>query len=137
MAEYAFPWERSAMEGAQMPADMSLAEQKAWQAMACLYARFRLKVITREDGHEQKGKIVYQLEKEMRSERTASELSKWHADLRRSIETAQSRYMKARQRMEKYPSDPSMVSAALEAADIMCKVIDGRIRTLESREEET
>ena len=135
MSEYAFSWERSAMEGTKMPDGLSLSEQKAWQALASLYARFRLKIITREDGHDQKGKIVYQLEKEMRSEQTANELAKWHVDLRKNIETAQNRYMRAKRNMEKHPLDPSMVSAVLEAADLMCSVIDGRIRNLRPEEE--
>lgn len=135
MAEYAFAWERSAMDGGKMPDGLSAAEQKAWQAMAYLYARFRLKVITREDGHLEKGKIKYILEQEMTSDRAAADLAAWHADLRRNIEAAQNRYMRAKRKMEQYPDDPSMVAAVLEAADLMCAVVDGRIRVVPKEDE--
>lgn len=136
MAEYAFDWERSAMEGGEMPEGLSPAEQYAFQALAHLYARFRLKVISREEGHLEKGKIIYATEKQMKADRAASDLAAWQADLCRNVETAQNRYMRARRRMEQHPDDASMVAAVLEAADLMCAVVDGRIRAVPKIEEE-
>jgi len=130
MAEYAFPWEKSAMEGSGMPDGLTLPEQQAWQALAHLYARFRLKVISREEGHAEKGKIIYATEQKLRSDRVAADLAKWHTDLRRNIEAAQNRYLRARRRMEQYPDDPSMAAEVLDAADLMCKVIDGQVRSV-------
>ena len=49
---------------------------------------------------------------------------------------AQNRYLRAKRKMEQYPDDPSMVAAALNAADLMCAVIDGRIRAVPKMEEE-
>ena len=127
---YTFSWERSAMDGSEMPDGLTLCEQQAWQALAYLYARFRLKVITREVGHAEKGKIKYALEQQLTADRSASGLAKWHADLRRNIEGAQNRYMRAKRNMEAHPDDPTFVAAALDAADLMCAVIDGRLRNL-------
>ena len=118
-----------------MPDGLALCEQQAWQAMAKLYSRFRLKVITREQGHAEKGKIKYELERQLNADRSASELAQWHADLRRNIEGAQSRYMRARRNMEAHPDDPTFVVAALDAADLMCAVIDGRVRALPKEEQ--
>lgn len=50
------------MENAEMPDGLSSEEQMAWQAVAHLYGRYRLKLITRETGHVEKGKIKYALE---------------------------------------------------------------------------
>lgn len=136
MAEYAFAWERAAMDGGVMPDGLSPAEQCAFQALAHLYARFRLKVINREEGHLEKGKIIYATEKQLKADRAASDLAAWQADLCRNVEAAQNRYMRAKRRMEQHPDDPSMVAAALEAADLMCAVVDGRIRSVPKIEEE-
>ena len=136
MAEFAFAWERTAMEGGDMPDNLSPAEQCAFQALAHLYARFRLKVISREEGHLEKGKIIYATEKQIKADRAASDLAAWQADLCRNIEAAQNRYMRARRRMEQYPDDASMVAAVLDAADLMCAVIDGRIRTVPKEDED-
>ena len=132
---YTFPWERSAMEGSEMPGGLTTCEQQAWQAVAKLYARFRLKVITREQGHAEKGKIKYALEQQQKADKSAAELAQWHADLRRNIEGAQNRYMRAKRNMEAHPDDPTFVTAVLDAADLMCAVIDGRVRALPKEEE--
>ena len=136
MADLAFPWERSAMEGTGMPDGLSPAEQHAWQALAHLYARFRLKVISREEGHAEKGKIIFATEQKMRADRAAADLAVWQAELRKNIEAAQNRFLRARRRMEQYPDDPTYVAEALEAADMMCAVVDGRVRKVPEIEEE-
>lgn len=123
------------MDGSEMPDGLALCEQQAWQALAYLYARFRLKVVTREQGHEEKGKIKYALERQLTADKSASELAQWHADLRRNIEGAQNRYMRAKRNMEAHSDDPTFVAAVLDAADLMCAVIDGRVRALPKEEE--
>jgi hypothetical protein len=43
--------------------------------------------------------------------------------------------MRAKRNMEAHSDDPTFVGAVLDAADLMCAVIDGRVRTLPKEEE--
>lgn len=98
--------ERSAMRGDTMPDGLTLTEQKTWQALSYLYGRYRLKLISREDGGAEKKKIIKTHESGVADDR----LAKWTADLRRDIEAAQNAYRKDR---------------SLENADGLSMTLDG------------
>lgn len=84
--------ERSAMRGDTMPDGLTLTEQKTWQALSYLYGRYRLRLISREDGGIEKKKIIKAHESGVADDK----LAKWNADLRRDIEGAQNDYRKER-----------------------------------------
>lgn len=128
MADYRFDWEPIAMRGEEMPDGLSLVEQLAFQTMAKLYGRYKLGLITREQGHIEKGKLVFCADRAVKADKAAHDLAAWHAGLRKEVEGAQNAYMRARRSMENSPDDPSFTAAALDAADRMCAVIDGRLR---------
>lgn len=96
MAELTFPWERSAMNGDEMPDGLPLEEQQAWQAVAHLYGRYRLKLIDRKTGHTEIGKISATLDLRQREANADRKLCKWHADLMKAIEGAANAYAKER-----------------------------------------
>lgn len=96
MAEIDFPWERSAMNNDSMPDGLSLEEQMAWQALAHLYGRYRLKLVSRETGHTEKCRIKYELDLRKRRSDTDRRLAKHHADMLRKLEGAASAYAKDR-----------------------------------------
>lgn len=60
-----FTWERAAAMGEPMPTCLPIAEQKAFQAIAYLYARFRNNSITREQAATEKARIKASLKDEV------------------------------------------------------------------------
>jgi predicted transcriptional regulator len=96
MAELTFPWEKQAMNGDEMPEDLTLEEQLAYQALAHLYARFRLKQIDRDKGHAEKGKIKHAYEKQSRAAQINGELAKHHVAVLKALEGAATDYAKNR-----------------------------------------
>jgi hypothetical protein len=112
MAELTFPWEKQAMSGDEMPENLTLEEQLAYQALAHLYGRFRLKQIDRDKGHTEKGKIKCAYEKQSRSAQINSELAKHHVAVLKAMEGAASDYAKNR---------------SLEAADRMYQALYGML----------
>ena len=112
MADLTFSWERSAMENGDMPDGLPLEEQMAFQAVAHLYGRYRLKLINRETGHIEKGKIRYALDLRKRQADTDRRLAKHHADMLRDMEGAANSYAKNR---------------TLENADRLYQVIYGML----------
>lgn len=112
MADLTFPWERSAMDGDEMPDGMPLEEQQAWQAVAHLYGRYRLKLIDRKTGHSEIGKIAAALDLRRREANADRRLCKWHADLMKAAEGAANAYARNR---------------TLENADRLYQVIYGML----------
>lgn len=112
-ADYAFPWERKAQAGEEMPDSLSLEEQLAYQALALLYARFRLKQIDRATGSAEKGKIGYELEHRTRQADMRHRLLEWHTKLTKDIEAAANAYRKNR---------------TIENADRLVDILDGFLR---------
>ena len=112
MAEYDFPWEQAAMNGELMPDGLSPAEQCAYQATAYLYARFRIKSIDRETGHQEKLQIKRTLERRLEADAFADRLTKHHADVIKKTEAAITAYFKA----------PS-----IETADRMAEAFQGTL----------
>lgn len=110
MAEYDFPWEQAAIYGEEMPDGLSQAEQCAFQAIAYLYARYRLKMIDREAGHREKLLIKAELERRISNDAFARRCTQYHVELTRKIELAHIEYRKDR---------------TIEAADRLSAVLDG------------
>lgn len=110
---YAFPWEREAMRGAEMPDGLSLEDQLAYQAVTMLYGRYRLKLVDRATGSAEKGKIGYELECRKRQADIRSRLLAWHTRLTKNIEGAINTYRKER---------------TIENADRLVDIIDGFLR---------
>lgn len=105
-----FPWEREAMEGQPTPKSLSLTDQKAYQALASLYGRYRMGLINRPAGSSEKARILAAWDREKRMDEAESNLAKWHARLRKEIEGVQNRYRKDR---------------TLENADKLSRALDG------------
>ena len=63
-----FTWEKAAAMGEPMPPCLPTAEQKAFQAIAYLYARFRTDSISREQAVEEKRRIKASLLDEINTE---------------------------------------------------------------------
>lgn len=112
MADLTFSWERLAMDGEEMPDDLPIEEQMAFQAMAHLYARYRMKVIDRERGHIEKGKIKHALDCRKRNADMGRRLAEHHAQLLKNLEGAACDYAKNR---------------TLEAADRMYQAVYGML----------
>lgn len=94
MAEYDFPWEQAAMNGEGMPDNLTPVEQCAYQALAYLYARFRLKTIDREAGHREKLLIKAALEQRRNDDAFAERLTSHHVKIIRDTEAALSAYFR-------------------------------------------
>lgn len=60
-----FTWERAAAMGEPMPPCLPTAEQRAFQAIAYLYARFNIKSIDRDQASEEKNRIKASLKDEI------------------------------------------------------------------------
>ena len=119
MAELKFPWERQAMNGEEMPDGLSLEEQLAYQALAHLYGRYHMKLIDRERGRAEKGKITHTLYCREQKESMNRRLANHYAQLLRALEGAANDYAKNR---------------TLEAADRMYQVVYGmRLKDVEVR----
>lgn len=82
------------MKGEPMPEGLSLAEQCAFQTMAGLYARFRLRAIDREAGHREKLMILRTLEERKKTDNFAKRLNDHHAQVIKGTELALSAYMR-------------------------------------------
>lgn len=122
------PYEREAMQNNPMPDGLTLLDQLMYQNLALLYYRYHCGAITREQAKTAKGKLLFSYDRKQRADKVANDLAAWHAGLRKEVEGAQNAYMRARRSMENSPDDPSFTAAALDAADRMCAVIDGRLR---------
>lgn len=109
-AELKFPWERQAMNNEEMPDGLPLEEQLAYQAMAQLYGRYNKKMIDRERGGTEKGKIAHALICSKQRADMSRKLAEHHAKLLKDLEGAASSYAKDR---------------TLEAADRMYQVVYG------------
>ena len=104
--------ERIAMRGGPMPDGLNLTDQRFFQGISYLYARYRAGFIDREAGSREKGQILYQRDKEMRQREMDGKLILHHVELNRAMEAAQNAYLKNR---------------TLENADRLSAVLDGRL----------
>lgn len=113
MAGYDFPWEQAAMNGELMPEGLTGAEQCAYQAIAYLYARFRLKTIDRERGHAEKSMIRAEMQRRKDADAYDSRLTACHVKLIKDSELAKTACRK---------------NPTPENALRLCDILDGLLR---------
>lgn len=102
----ALDYERSAMQNAPMPPGLTFPDQLMYQSLALLYARYRLKTITREQASNEKRKLLR--EHEAFSYRWS--LGDHYAEVIKRTEAARTAYRKSR---------------TIENADKLLQAIDG------------
>lgn len=64
--ELAFPWEREAMRGEEMPEGLSFPDQMAYTTLRNVYQAYYSKIISREAAAAEKGRLKYQYERAVR-----------------------------------------------------------------------
>ena len=104
-----YPWERQAKQNAPMPAGLKASEQRAYQTLALLTARYRAGYISADAAQRERKEIDRQYIIDAADE----VLNDWHVRLRKGIELAHARYRKER---------------TIEAADLLSDVLDGFVR---------
>lgn len=107
-----FQYEQQAARGDAMPDGLTQPDQLLYQSMAILYARYMAGFITRDAAAQEKGRLLYEWERNRTRLESADRLAEWHAKLRREIEAEQNAYRRA----------PSM-----ETAENLSKALDGII----------
>lgn len=86
--------ERAAMHGKPMPDGLSLIDQVYFQGLAYLYARFRAGMITREQGSEEKKKMLYARNEALREAEFGDRCRQHAIELWKRIESCASMYAK-------------------------------------------
>ena len=87
---YSFWWEPMAQRGEDMPTGMDYPDQVAYQSLALLYARHKLKAISREQAQKEKAIILDEYEAYKRTWAMAEEWS----DIIRLPEIARAEFRK-------------------------------------------
>lgn len=91
-----FQFEKEAMRGDPMPDGLSLIDQMAYQTLACIYLRYHLKGITRDQGSEEKNKLIVTYEKEAKKREQEINMAFHYASTYASIERSANAYAKNR-----------------------------------------
>lgn len=91
-----FEFEREAMRGEPMPTGLDFTDQKMFQAMSWLYKRYYAGYIKREQAKEEKGKLLYQYNKEKTQRKFEIELCRKQQEMFKKCEFASSEYSKNR-----------------------------------------
>ena len=107
---YAFPWEREAMRGAEMPDGLSIHDQMAYTSLRTLYHDFHEKRLSRETASAEKRRILAAWDKAKRTAEFDRKLTFFHARLYKDTELAKTAVRK----------DPSPENALR-----LCNVLDG------------
>ena len=107
---YAFPWEREAMRGAEMPDGLSIHDQMAYTSLRTLYHDFHEKRLSRETASAEKRRILAAWGKAKRTAEFDRKLTFFHARLYKDTELAKTAVRK----------DPSPENALR-----LCNVLDG------------
>lgn len=92
--------------------DLPLEEKMAYQAMACLYARYSLKKISLEQAREEKKAIWMECQRRAEARKFSDKLTARHVAVWKAGEAARAEYRKNR---------------TLEAADKMLRVMEGEM----------
>lgn len=90
-----FQYEQQAARGDPMPDGLSQPDQLLYHSLSILYARYRAGFITRDRAAQDKGRLLYEWERNRTRFESADRLAEWHARLRREIEAAQNEYRRA------------------------------------------
>lgn len=104
-----YSWENAAKRNQPMPDGLSSAEQRSFQSLALLTARYKLGGLTAEQAVKERKEIDRAYEHDAYCEK----LNDWHIRLTKNIEIAHARYRK---------------NPTIENANILSGVIDGFIR---------
>ena len=107
---YAFPWEREAMRGAEMPDGLSIHDQMAYTSLRTLYHDFHEKRLSREMASAEKRRILAAWDKAKRTAEFDHKLTFFHARLYKDTELAKTAVRK----------DPCPENALR-----LCNVLDG------------
>lgn len=107
---YAFPWEREAMQGAEMPDGLSIHDQMAYISLRTLYHDFHEKRMARAKASAEKRRIFGAWDRAKRTAEFERKLAFFHARLYKDTEMAKTAVRK----------DPSP-----ENAIRLCNVLDG------------
>ena len=107
---YAFPWEREAMQGAEMPDGLSIYDQMAYISLRTLYHDFHEKRMDRATASAEKRRIFGAWDGAKRTAEFERKLAFFHALLYKDTEMAKTAVRK----------DPSP-----ENAIRLCNVLDG------------
>lgn len=102
----AFPYERQAMNGDEMPGGLDYPDKVTFLCFRMLYAQLRAGIIDRETAIREKRKIMHEYERYKFTEQLGKQL----ADTIRKTEMARAAYRKSR---------------TLENADLLLIAIDG------------
>ena len=113
--ELAFPWEREAMRGEEMPEGLSFPDQLAYTTLRNVYHAYYNKIITREAAAAEKGRLKYVYERAVRQMKFEKMLSAHQARLWVELEGPAGDFAKARK--------AGKTQEALEAADRMWQVL--------------
>ena len=108
--ELAFPWEREAMRGEEMPEGLSFPDQMAYTTLRNVYQAYYNKIISRDVAAAEKGRLKYQYERAVRQMNFYRKLCDHHVRVIKATEVAKSTFRKA----------PS-----IEAGLRLCQVLDG------------
>lgn len=108
--ELAFPWEREAMRGEEMPDGLSFPDQMAYTTLRNVYQAYYNKIISREVAAAEKGRLKYQYDRAVRKMNFDRKLCAHHVRVIKATECAKSSFRKA----------PS-----IEAGMRLCQVLDG------------
>lgn len=107
-----YSWENAAKQNKPMPEGLSSAEQRAYQSLALLTARYKLGGLSPEQAVKERKDI----DRAFTVGSGADAANKWVVGLRKRIEIAHARYRKER---------------TVEAADFLSDVIDGFCRDID------
>ena len=107
---YAFPWEREAMQGAEMPDGLSIHDQMAYTSLRTLYHNFHEKWLDRRTASAEKRRILAAWDKAKRTAEFERKLAFFQAQMYKDTELAKAAVRK----------DPSP-----ENAIRLCNVLDG------------
>ena len=107
---YAFPWEREAMQGAEMPEGLSIYDQMAYTSLRSLYHDYHEKRMDRATASAEKRRIFGAWDRAKRTAEFERKLAFFHARLYKDTEMAKTAVRK----------DPSP-----ENAIRLCNVLDG------------
>lgn len=107
---YTFPWEREAMQGAEIPEGLSMCDQMAYISLRTLYHDYHEKRLDRATASAEKRRIFGAWDKAKRTAELERKLAFFHARLYKDTEMAKTAVRK----------DPSP-----ENAIRLCNVLDG------------
>lgn len=91
-----FPYERAAMRGEPTPDGLSLIDRMMYQSLACLYVRFNLKGITKEQGASEKQKLSLEYNLAISQRQREVNMAQHYAEQNIRIESAANAYAKDR-----------------------------------------